>query len=67
MPMLDIRRDGTLVFQEMRIDLIRGHIIRFIKRNDLVNDTAHPSRGFIQERVPQYWKEAQVLSKHGLL
>lgn len=64
---------GTFLYEryedlpQWRLDVIRGHIIRFIKRNDLVNDTAHPSRGFIREKFPQYWKEAQVLSKHGLL
>lgn len=46
---------------QWRKDIIRGHITRFIKRNNLLNDPAHPSLHFIQEKFPQYWAEAQVL------
>lgn len=52
---------------QWRVDVIRGHIVRFIKRNRLLEDTAHPSRGFIREKFPQYWEEARVLREHGLL
>ena len=127
MPMLDIRKDGTLVFQEMfsgaleyfykgvsgyiyhcegdypasptvptsfiadevvpitdceyiddvyehyedlpqwRIDVIRGQIIRLIKRYNLLDDSNHSSRNFIMEKFPQYWAEAKVLHEHNLL
>lgn len=52
---------------QWRIDVIRGQIIRFIKRNDLIADNIHPSRKFIMEKFPQYWAEAQVLYDHNLL
>lgn len=52
---------------QWRIDVIRGQIIRLIKRNDLVVENNHPSRKFIMEKFPQYWAEAQVLHDHNLL
>lgn len=64
---------GTFLYEkyedlpQWRVDVIRGQIIRFIKRGGLLNDSAHPSRRFIQEKFPQYWKEAQALNEHGLL
>lgn len=54
-------------FPQWRIDIIRGHITRFIKRNDLLNNITHPSRNFIQEKFPHYWAEAEVLNQHNLL
>ena len=51
---------------QWRIDVIRGHVTRFIKRNDLLNDSNHPACGFVQAKFPQYWEEAQVLNKYGL-
>lgn len=47
--------------------MIRGHVIRLIKRFDLVTDISHPSRAFFMEKFPQYWAEAQVLNEHHLL
>ena len=64
---------GTFIYEkyeslpQWRIDIIRGHIIRFIKRADLLNNMTHPSYRFIQEKFPRYWREALVLNKHGLL
>lgn len=64
---------GTFVYEkyedlpQWRIDVIRGHIIRFIKRYNLLNDTTHPGCRFIYEKFPQYWKEAQVLNEYKLL
>ena len=63
---------GKLIYEhyedlpQWRIDVIRGHITRFIKRNNLLTDTTHPSINFIREKFPQYWAEAQVLSEYGL-
>ena len=64
---------GTFIYEryedlpQWRIDIIRGHIIQFIKRNNLLNDIAHPSYKFIQEKFPQYWKEAQALNDYKIL
>lgn len=64
---------GTFIYEryedlpQWRIDLIRGQILRFIKRSNLLTDSAHPSYTFIQEKFPRYWQEAQVLNDHGLL
>lgn len=64
---------GTFIYEryedlpQWRIDIIRGHIIRFIKRNNLLYDRTHPSYRLIQEKFPQYWKEAQVLNDYKLL
>ena len=63
---------GTFIYEryeelpQWRKDVIRGHVMRFIKKNNLLDDPAHPSRNFIQEKFSQYWKEAAVLHKHDL-
>ena len=70
---LDYEKQGKFIYEhyedlpQWRIDVIRGHITRFIKRNNLIEDDAHPSRNFIREKFPQYWAEAEVLHKHNLL
>ena len=64
---------GTFIYEryedlpQWRIDVIRGHIIRFIKRFDLLNNITHPGYRFIQEKFPRYLQEAQVLNDHNLL
>lgn len=64
---------GTFIYEryedlpQWRMDVIRGHIIRFIKRNNLVDNPSHPGCRFIQEKFPQYWKEAKALNDCGLL
>ena len=64
---------GTFIYEryedlpQWRIDVIRGHIMRFIKRNDLLSDVTLPSYRFIQEKFPRYLQEAQVLNDHNLL
>lgn len=70
---MSYEKQGKFVYEhyedlpQWRIDVIRGHIIRFIKRNNLVIDNDHPGRKFIAEKFPQYWAEAQVLHEHDLL
>lgn len=70
---LRYEKQGKFIYEhyedlpQWRIDVIRGHIIRFIKRNNLVAEKNHPSRKFITEKFPQYWAEAQVLHNHNLL
>lgn len=64
---------GTFIYEryedlpQWRIDVIRGQILRFIKKNNLLNDMMHPGRRFIEEKFPQYWKEAEVLNDYRLL
>ena len=70
---LEYEKQGKFIYEhyedlpQWRIDVIRGHIIRFIKRNNLVADHNHPSRKFIMEKFSQIWAEAQVLNNHNLL
>ena len=64
---------GTFIYEryedlpQWRIDVIRGHVMRFIKRTDLLSDVTLPSYKFIQEKFPRYLQEAQVLNDHNLL
>lgn len=64
---------GTFIYEryeelpQWRIDVIRGNILRFIRRNSLLSNPSHPSFNFIREKFPGYWQEAQVLDTHGLL
>lgn len=70
---LSYGEQGTFIYEryeelpQWRIDVIRGQVIRFIQRFHLLNDMTQPACRFIQEKFPQYWKEAQVLNAHGLL
>ena len=70
---LEYEKLGKFIYEhyedlpQWRIDVIRGQIIRFIKRGNLVVDQSHPGRKFIAEKFPQYWAEAQVLHQHNLL
>jgi hypothetical protein len=52
---------------QYRHDIIRGHVMRAIKKDDLLNAPDQPNYLLYQERYPKYWKEAQVLIKYGLL
>ena len=52
---------------QWRRDVTRGHVIRFIKRNELCTHPEHPSRRFVEEKFPQYWAEAVVLHANNLL
>lgn len=64
---------GTFIYEryedlpQWRIDVIRGHIMRFIKRNDLINNKTHSGYRFIQEKFPRYLQEALVLNDQNLL
>jgi hypothetical protein len=52
---------------QWRLDIIRGHAIRAIKNDNLLNSPDHPHYYLFQEKFPKYWREAEVLDKHGLL
>lgn len=64
---------GTFVYEKYenlpnwRIDIIRGQVIRFIQRNQLLTNTQHPSYRFVQLKFPKYLKEAEILKLHDLL
>lgn len=57
---LSYAEQGKFVYEhyedlpQWRIDVIRGNIIRFIKRNELMTNTDHPGRKFVQEKFQQY-------------
>ena len=69
---LQYMKAGKLIYEhyedlpQWRIDIIRGHITRLIKRNNLLHDCTHPSCHFIQSKFSQYWAEAKVLDEQGL-
>jgi hypothetical protein len=64
---------GTFIYEkyenlpQYRYDIIRGHVMRAIKSENMLNDSNHPLYGFYREKYPKYWEEAFVLMKHGLL
>jgi hypothetical protein len=70
---MEYKNIGKFVYErfedlpQWRYDIIRGHIIRGIKRDNLLTNPTHPDYVFTQEHFPQYWKEATVLNEHGLL
>ncbi len=70
---LSYAEQGTFLYERFedlplwRRDVIRGHVMRFIKRNELCTMPDHPGRRFVEEKFPQYWAEAKVLHEHGLL
>lgn len=70
---LEYGRYGTFIYEKYeelpryRHDIIRGHVIRGVKDRNLIENPESPDSLFHQEKYPQYWKEAEVLYKHGLL
>ena len=66
-------KKGTFIYKkyedapQWRKDVIRGHVMRFIKRNGLMENPQHSACCFVQEKFPQYWAEAQVLWENHLL
>ena len=41
---------------QWRLDIIRGHFIRAIKKEDLLNNSQHPLYSLFQEKFPKYWR-----------
>lgn len=70
---MQYEKQGKFIYEkyetlpQYRYDIIRGVIMRSIKRDDLLNNTTHPNYKFYQDKFPQYWKEAEILNKYGLL
>jgi len=66
-------KQGTFIYEkyetlpQYRYDIIRGIIMRSIKRDNLLYNTTHLNNKFYQEKFPQNRKEAEVLCKHALL
>jgi len=70
---LEYEKQGRFIYEhyedlpQWRIDLIRCQILRRIKRYNLLEDTSHSSRAFIQKCFPRYWEEARALHEYDLL
>ena len=70
---LEYEQRGTFIYEkyeslpQYRYDIIRGVIMRMIKKDNLLQNETHPYWKFFQEKFPRYWKEAIVLYQHDLL
>jgi len=70
---MEYQRQGKFVYEkyeelpQWRHDIIRGHFIRAVKRENLMTTPQHPQYALFREKFPQYWAEAEVLHKHNLL
>ena len=70
---MEYEQEGKFIYEKFetlpqyRRDIIRGIIIRNIKHEMLLSNPESPKARFIQDKYTQYWKEADVLSKYGLL
>ena len=52
---------------QWRLDIIRGHFIRAVKNEKLLENPNHPQYELFRVKFPRYWKEAEVLHQNGLL
>lgn len=52
---------------QYRHDIIRGIVMRSIKKDDLLSSPNHPNYLLYQEKYPKYWEEAVALDQHHLL
>ncbi|MCL2773969.1 MAG: hypothetical protein FWD71_11530 [Oscillospiraceae bacterium] len=70
---MEYEKQGKFIYEkyeklpQYRHDIIRGHVIRTIKGEDLLNNPQHSHYYLFQAKFPIYWKEAEVLYKNGLL
>ncbi|WP_026477713.1 hypothetical protein [Alkaliphilus transvaalensis] len=70
---IQYQEQGKFIYEKFetlpqyRHDIIRGIIIRAIKRDNLLDTPSDPRYKFYQEKFPQYCREAGVLHQHGLL
>jgi len=70
---MEYAQEGKFIYEKVetlpqyRHDIIRGIIFRSIKREMLLANPETPEAKFIRDKYTQYWKEADVLFKHGLL
>jgi hypothetical protein len=70
---MEYERQGKLIYEsyeslpQWRHDIIRGHVIRGIKRGNWINDKLSADYIFYKDKWPKYLSEAEVLHAHGLL
>ena len=70
---MEYMEQGKLIYEryedlpQWRHDVIRGHVIRSIKRGKWLNDKLSAEYKFHQDKWPNYLREAEVLFQHGLL
>ena len=70
---MQYQKQGKFVYEkyedlpQWRHDVIRGHFIKAVKDADLINNSKHSLYHIFKEKFPKYWKEAEVLDRHGLL
>jgi hypothetical protein len=70
---MEYQRAGKFIYEkyedlpQWRHDIIRGHFIRAVKNEDLLNNPNHPQYGLFREKFPKYWREAEVLNERGIL
>lgn len=70
---LSYEKQGTFIYEryedlpQWRHDIIRGQVIRGIKRGTWLDEPSSPEYKFHQAKWPQYLREAEVLREHGLL
>lgn len=70
---MQYEQQGTFVYEKFeslpqyRHDLIRGIVVRNIKRENLLRNPGRHTSRFYRDKFPQYWREAEVLDQHGLL
>jgi hypothetical protein len=70
---LEYEKYGTFIYEKFeelpqyRHDIIRGIVMRYIKKENLLKNSNHPMYYFYQEKYPKYWQEAIVLEEKNLL
>jgi len=70
---LSYEKKGAFIYERYeklptwRHDLIRGHVIRWIKNGDWLHDKSSKDYKFFNEKWPKYLKEAEILHEHGIL
>ena len=70
---IEYAKYGTLIIEKYeelpryRHDLIRGHVVRGIKNEKLLENPESPVARHYQEKWPKYWDEAKVLFQYDLL
>ena len=70
---MEYQEQGKFIYEkyeelpQYRHDIIRGHFIRAVKKESLLDNPNLPQYELFREKFPKYWQEAEVLHRHGLL
>ena len=70
---MEYEKTGMFIYEkyedlpQWRHDIIRGWIMKWIKRGNLLNNSEDPEYKKFSERWPKYLREAEVLRKYDLL